>query len=128
MRYLLISTAAFLILAGNALAAFAQQTLSDPTRPSTAVTGVPVTTAGSEVETGLQSIILPKGGKPMAIINGRHVTVGEKIGDEKVTKITESGIVLEGSKGVRTMKIVPNVEKTPSVKKDGAKQRGGRLE
>ena len=89
MRRLVISVSAFLMLVVHALTAFAEQAFSDPTRPSTAVNGVPAA-AGIEVETGLQSIILPKSGKPMAVVNGRRVTVGEKIGDEKVTKITET--------------------------------------
>lgn len=113
-------------LIGGASGVQAQQSLSDPTRPPTAESVAPVSTgSGSK----LQSIKLPRGGKPLAIIDGQRVSIGEKFGDAEVLKITESEVVLKGPEGVQTLKMAPDVQKKPlSERKAPAKQSGGRPE
>jgi hypothetical protein len=89
----------------------AQHALLDPTRPPAAG---PTAPANTETGTRLQSVILPKQGKPVAIIDGERVSVGGKIGDQEVMKITETEVVLKGPEGSRTLKMMPDVEKRPS--------------
>jgi MSHA biogenesis protein MshK len=113
-------------LIGGVSGVHAQQSLLDPTRPPTAESVAPVS-AGSSSK--LQSIKLPKGGKPLAIIDGQQVSIGEKLGDAEVLKITESEVVLKGPEGGQTLKMAPDVHKKPlSERKAPAKQSGGRPE
>ncbi|HVK56527.1 MAG TPA: hypothetical protein VM532_16050 [Burkholderiales bacterium] len=113
-------------LIGSVNGVQAQQSLSDPTRPPTAESVAPVS-AG--IGSKLQSIKLPRGGKPLAIIDGQRVSIGEKFGDAEVLKITESEVVLKGPEGVRTLKMAPDVQKQLlSEKKASAKPSGGRPE
>jgi len=102
-------------------AAFAQ--LPDPTRPPDALV-VPAAEGGAvaPVESGVQTVILRRGGKSAAVINGQYVVVGDKLGDKRVLKITESEVVLEGESGREVIKATPAIEKVP-VKKTAAVKR-----
>ena len=42
------------------------------------------------------SIVLPRQGKAAAVIDGQLVTLGGMVGDARLTRISETGIVLEG--------------------------------
>jgi MSHA biogenesis protein MshK len=88
----------------------AQQGMQDPTRPPANWVGGSATAEGAGTG-GLQSVILPRRGKPSAIINGQRVELGGKYGDQRVVKISESEVVLKGSAGLETLKMVPDVEK-----------------
>src|SRR6266498_1337316 len=68
--YLFVCT----VLLINSDWAFAQQMLLDPTRPPTM--GTMAAPVSAEAGTILQSVILPKQGKPLAIIDGKQVGVG----------------------------------------------------
>ena len=112
-----------ILLVGGVTAVFAQQGLPDPTRPSVGGelgSGTPTPQGG----TMLQSVILPKHGKPLAIIDGKRVAKGDKVGDAEVMRITETEVVLKGPEGIRTLKIAPDVEKRPSAKSTAKRGKG----
>ena len=102
----------FMVLAALLLpvAATAQSVLSDPTRPATA--GAVDSGAGMSVGPALQSVILPKGGRPVALIDGQELRVGDKLGDGVVTFIGETQVKIKGPAGVEVLRLTPGVEKT----------------
>jgi MSHA biogenesis protein MshK len=94
-----------------ALPAAAQSGLADPTRPPFGATGdsaMPGDTGGPV----LQSVMIPKKGKPVAIIGGQQVKLGEKYGESRLTALTEREAVLEGPSGVEHLFLIPGIEKT----------------
>ncbi len=113
---------AALILPWLALPYSAQAQLSDPTRPPPALsaaasdpTGVPLM-----ANTGLQSVILKKTGKPAALIDGVVVELGGKVGDARLVKVNEDSVVLRGPQGEETLRLMPAAEKKIEKKKVGA--------
>jgi len=88
--------------------------LQDPTRPpagwAVGQTGLPGGEQAANTS-GLQTIVLPKLGKPWAVINGERVLLGGKVGEARVVKITESEVVLKGADGLQTLKMIPSAEK-----------------
>lgn len=116
LKLLLQLLPASAMLAGGIGLCHAQSdaSLSDPTRPpTTIIEPVNPTTAteGAPPTNGLQSIILGKGRKPMALINGVTVEIGGKVGDATLVKISESAVVLKGPAGRETLYLTPGVEK-----------------
>ncbi|MBL8488815.1 MAG: hypothetical protein JNK22_17250 [Rhodocyclaceae bacterium] len=101
----------FLLAAAGALVpAFAQAPLADPTRPPDAV---PVTAGDASADQGLQSVMIPKNGRARALIGGRWVAVGEKIGESTLVRVRQDGVVLKGPAGTETIALTPSVAKTP---------------
>lgn len=94
------------------VAAIAQSSLSDPTRPATATAGAVDGGAGMSVGPVLQSVILPKGGRPVALVDGQELRVGDKLGDWVVTFIGEAQVKIKGPAGVEVLRLTPGVEKT----------------
>ena len=109
-------------------AVFAQVSLPDPTRPPTgfvdelpAIGGVaPVTdnaTARSAVAqadlpgSGLQSVLIPRHGKPVAIIDGKYVPLGERHGEWELVAVAESEVVLAKGKERKVLRLTPAAEK-----------------
>lgn len=88
------------------------ETLTDPTRPPASLrSGVD---GGTQIVSSgpvLQSVLISSGRK-VAIIGGQTVNLGEKFGDARVTKITESEVTLTGSNGVQILKLFPGIEKS----------------
>jgi hypothetical protein len=105
-----------LLLVGGVLGAgFALAQVPDPTRPAAAAVVPDVTGAvAAPVESGVQTVILRPNGKSAAVINGQYVEVGDKLGDKRVLKISESEVVLQGGSGreVVVIKMTPAIEKT----------------
>ena len=100
--------------------------LPDPTRPP--VTASEPALPGVETVApagGLQTIILGKGHKPRAVINGVMVELGGKIGDATLIKLNESEAVLQGPAGREVLQLLPGIGKrteSSAVKKvDGKK-------
>lgn len=98
--------------------------LPDPTRPP--VTSPETVVPGTEnvpAPSGLQTVILGKGHKPMAVINGIMVELGDKIGEATLVKLTESEAVLQGPAGKEVLHLLPGVvkktESSGSKKADG---------
>lgn len=102
--------------------AFAQ--VPDPTRPPVAAME-PEAAGGSAmpVESGVQTVILRRGGKSAAVINGKYVSVGDMVGDKRVQKISESEVILKGPGGREVIKVMPAIEKVPANKTAAAKRR-----
>ena len=101
------------VLSMLALAALAagDVMLPDPTRPpdsmiGLSITGVPLAPA----EPRLQSVMIGAGGRS-AIIDGRQYKVGDKVGDARLVRISESEVVLINSGGRQTMRLFPSVKK-----------------
>ena len=83
------------------------ENLVDPTQPPAATGGVAnVATA----ELVLQSVLVSPG-RMIAIINGQTVKLGDKLGEAKVVKISESEVVLRDAKNEQTLKLFPGIEK-----------------
>lgn len=109
-----------------ASSAFAQS--ADPTRPP-ANWLAPVEFAGqsSDDNTGglrLQSVLVPQGGRPVAVIGGKTVPLGGKLGSATLVRLTEREAVLQGTDGVTHLYLTPDVQKqmivTPGTRKTGS--------
>ncbi len=85
----------------------------DPTRPPAGQDGVE---GAAPVENGIQTVILRPGGKSAVVINGQYLRVGDKFGDKRVLKISESEVVLKGESGREVIKVTPAIEKIPAKK------------
>lgn len=107
---LILAALPLLWLCGWSNAAVAQ--LADPTRPALSPAQAadapadPAAAAG-----GLQSVILRKGGRPAALINGEVVELGGKLGEARLVKIGEDAVVLRGPAGEETLRLTPAAEK-----------------
>lgn len=95
---------------------------ADPTRPPVSLQApepVPGVEGGGASDamaaSGLQSVIFREGAKPVAIINGQRVSLGDRFGDSKLVSITESSVVLQGPNGREVMRLTPTVEIKPVV-------------
>lgn len=97
--------------------------LADPTRPPTSVASDPAM-AGSETGPVLQSVIMPKKGKPVAIIGGQQVSLGGKYGDSRLISLSEREAVLQGPGGIERLLLTPGIEKTNIIAKTPAAKRG----
>ena len=112
----LLPLAAVLLGASNFGYAQSDSSLSDPTRPPLTIVEPETTSAeGFPPPSGLQTVILGKGRKPMAVINGVTVELGDKVGDATLVKISESEVVLRGPAGKETLFLTPGVEKINSL-------------
>jgi len=112
-----------LIFAGFVVGATALAQVPDPTRPAGALMTPETGSVAAPVESGVQTVILRPGGKSAAVINGQYVAVGDKLGDKRVVKISESEVVLKGESGREVIKVMPAIEKVPAKKTTGAKRR-----
>jgi MSHA biogenesis protein MshK len=114
---------AMLALLAGAANCFGQSdtSLPDPMRPPAAAgETAPAASTGSEgmpaTSNGLQTIILGRGRKPMAVINGIAVGLGDKVGEARLVKLSETQAVLQGPGGKETLYLTPGVERTGSLK------------
>ncbi|MFT3849247.1 MAG: type II secretion system protein GspM [Propionivibrio sp.] len=99
-----------------AATALAQADLADPTRPPA---GLVAEEASSEAAGGpvLQSVLIPRKGRAVAVIGGEQVHLGEMYGESRLTRLTEREAVLEGPNGVERLMLTPGIEKTNIVMK-----------
>lgn len=98
----------------------------DPTRPPASLGVVESGAVTSEVKGPvLQSVLISKGRK-MAVISGKTVRLGEKFGDARLVRITESEAVLKSGKDVQTLKLLPEIEKRLVNSRHRAKAVGSR--
>jgi hypothetical protein len=93
-----------------ALPALAQSGLADPTRPPLAMGGdaAALAEAGGPV---LQSVMIPKKGKPTALIGGQLVVLGGLYGESRLVSLTDREAVLEGPAGTERLYLTPGIEK-----------------
>jgi len=106
--------------------ALAQSGFADPTRPPASLQASPG--SASEVEAAktptLQSVLIPDKGKPVALIGGRELRLGEMLGDRRLVKLTEREAVLVGPAGSERLSLTPGAEKTNvTAKPPGAPQK-----
>ena len=100
----------------------AQALLSDPTRPPAGISS-PEADAGGVTGPVLQSVMIPKKGKPIAVIGGQQVKLGELYGDSRLIKLSEREAVLEGPGGIERLMLTPGIEKTNIIRKSSAAKR-----
>ena len=67
--------------------------------------------------------MIPKKGKPVAVIGGQQVKLGELYGDSRLTKLTEREAVLNGPAGVEHLMLTPGIEKTNIITKSPVAKR-----
>lgn len=95
----------------------------DPTRPADVSLVADSPAAGSV--SGVQAIILRRGGRASAVIAGQEVRVGDRVGDpvngKRVLKISENAVVVQGEGGRETLHLISAAEKTPAAKSRAAK-------
>ena len=103
MRFLLLILA---LTSGLAQAA-------DPTRPPAVwLNALPGDTpVDAAVGLRLQSVLLPQHGKPVAIIGGKTLRLGERYGEDTLVQIRETHVVLRGGEGETRLYLTPQVEK-----------------
>lgn len=90
------------------------ETLRDPTRPPD-VLYAPDDGAGIEAGPVLQSVLISPG-RRTAVISGQSVKTGDRFGDGRVVRISETEVVLKTGSGLQTLKLFPDVEKRTAVK------------
>ena len=98
-------------LALIAAPAMAQRVMADPTRPP----GNVVMDSQAAVDVSgpvLQSVLIPKKGRPLAVIGGQTVPLGGKYGESTLVRVTERDVVLDGPEGVERLLLTPAAEKT----------------
>ena len=88
--------------------------LPDPTRPPASVrqagpTGAPAVAAVPVLV--LQSVLIGEGRKPVAIINGRVVELGDSFDGLKLVRVSDTGALLAGPGGATTLALTPASEK-----------------
>jgi hypothetical protein len=79
------------------------QNLFDPTRPLRPVSTAPTATAAQALPR-LQALIA-RGARYSALIDGRHLGVGDRIGSWRITAIDRSGVALEGPQGPQRLSL-----------------------
>ncbi|WP_306603712.1 hypothetical protein [Azonexus sp.] len=86
---------------------------ADPTRPPEAwLSALQGESAKPEEESPrLQSVLLPQRGKPVAIIGGKTVRLGERYGNDTLIRIRETDVVLRGADGDTRLYLTPEVDK-----------------
>lgn len=103
---------AALFAGSSASQAALAQPLGDPMRPPAAVAAPPEPGEASKTAARLQSVLISPG-RRVAVIDGRLVRVGERVGDATLVAISESQVVLQGPGGRETLKLIPVIEKKP---------------
>lgn len=116
----------FCLFFGLTVSAAAQAQSPDPTRPPAAwLDAAPVGESSVEADGGLrlQSVLQPHAGKPLAVISGRTVALGGRVGDATLVRLSEREAVLQGPEGLTRLYLTPDVHKqmivTPSTRKAG---------
>lgn len=94
---------AMAFVAGTAAA----QIANDPTRPAV---GADAAASAAASGVALQSVVISRTLKA-AIINGQMVKVGEKFGNARLVRVTESEAVLRDGSDVQVLKMYPGIEK-----------------
>ena len=111
-------------LGGGGLVRAAGNDTADPTRPPAAIPAAAASIPGSPAEElMLQAVFLPKGGRPSAWINGERVSLGAKMGEDKLVSIKETEVVLRGPGGEKHLLLVPAVSMKPATAVSGTRRR-----
>lgn len=116
-RLTALGTAALLLAISAAVPAALAQPLGDPMRPPATAAAPAEEGARSESAARVQSVLISPT-RRLAIIDGRMVSVGQRLGDATVVAIAESGVTLERLGERRTLKLHPGVDKKPVPSRD----------
>jgi MSHA biogenesis protein MshK len=115
-----------IMLALAVFASAAHGQTADPTRPPTAWLTAGDNAAPAGDGAGgfrLQSVLMPQGGRPVAVIAGKTVPLGGSVGGATLIRLNEREAVLQGADGVTHLYLTPDVEKqmivTPKPRKTG---------
>ena len=114
-----------------AVSAHAGPAPADPTRPAGFTRTVPTpavrgvgavdaATAPAPVRPMLQSLQVSVRGESSALVDGRVVRVGDRLGETVVVTIDTQGILLRGPRYEQRIALVPGGGKTPSTSADTA--------
>lgn len=102
-----------LLLAGWwASSAALAQPLADPMRPPAAAAASPEPGEATKGAARLQSVLISPS-RRVAVIDGRVVREGERVGDATLVSIAASHVLLRGPGGRETLKLIPVVQKKP---------------
>ena len=114
----------FLLLMFAVTAVSLAESFVDPTRPPASL-GLAQEGANAAPATGpvLQSVLISPG-RMVAIISGKTVRLGEKFGEARVVKITESEVLLSSGTDLQTLKLFPGIEKRLSSSRADTKPNG----
>ena len=127
----LVSTG--MLILGVLLAANPAIAAGDPTRPPASWVDQAAAPGATDEGEGLrlQSVLIPQRGKPVAVIGGVTVTLGEQVGDARLVRLTEREAVLQGADGVTHLYLTPDVKKqlivAPAPRKKGKAGQGKEL-
>lgn len=108
---------AALLAGSSASQAALAQALGDPMRPPATPGPASAEAAADSAKAAarLQSVLIsPR--RRVAVIDGRVVRLGERIGDAKLVAISESHVVLQGPAGREILRLNPVVEKKAAKK------------
>src|SRR3954470_20325391 len=100
-----------LILASAATPSSNAAPFADPTRPPNAVAdpeGVPSAVEGPRLESVL---IAPD--RRIAVISGQQYRTGDKYGEGRIVRITESAVTVRNGETTEILKLFPGIEKRP---------------
>ena len=121
MTHSLLRLFACVLLAGTVQRLAAEPALADPTQPPAIVQPAAATPAraGSVVDAApvwprLQSVQVSARGGSSALIDGRVVRVGERIGELTVVAIDADGILLRGKRFDQRLALLPGIAKSAS--------------
>lgn len=109
MAQRLIFFGAVLLASVAAQARVEAQALSDPMRPP-AASGEKAEAAAESSR--LQSILISRG-RAVAVIDGRAVHLGERVGDARLVAIAPSEVTLERGAQRQTLRLHPGIAKRP---------------
>ncbi len=108
-RRLIVSGA---LLAALAIPPAAGQALSDPTRPPGAGDALGAGDAALPAASRLQSVLISRA-RRVAVIDGKTVAIGDKVGDATLVAIAETQVTLKRGEERETLKLYPGVERKP---------------
>ena len=115
------SLAAFVLLA--AAAGSHAQALVDPTRPPNAIASVD--SSSEPAGTQLQSVLISQG-RRIAVINGEAVSLGGRVGDATVVRISATEVTLKRGDELEVLGMFGGVEKKSVRRRVPAAEKGQR--
>ena len=85
------------------------QALADPTRPPAALWAPANAAPATPAQPQLQSVLISTrpGGRRLAVIDGRSVRAGDKVGGAVVVSIDEASVALRRGKTLETLRLYP---------------------
>jgi MSHA biogenesis protein MshK len=83
--------------------------LADPTRPADA-TGAAREGSSGPSGPALQSVLISPH-RRIAIVNGKTLKLGDKVGKARLVSITETEVVLQNGKDRQILKLYPDIQK-----------------